>query len=173
MSVVSLDTLQTMRATWRREGLRLVFTNGVFDLLHSGHVRYLEQARTLGDLLVIGINSDASTRALKGSWRPLVSEEHRAYLLSALRWVDYVTIFAESTAEALVATLQPEVYVKGGDYGRTEQNAQVVDTSRLPEARVVQTYGGQVMLLPYLSGHSTTALIGRIVARFGHMDEHE
>jgi D-glycero-beta-D-manno-heptose 1-phosphate adenylyltransferase len=173
MSVVSLDTLQTLRATWRCDGLRLVLTNGVFDLLHSGHVRYLEQARALGDLLVIGINSDASARAVKGSLRPLVSEENRAYLLAALRWVDYVTIFPEFTAEVLVETLQPEVYVKGGDYGRTEQNAQVIDTMRLPEARVVQAYGGQVVLLPYLSGHSTTALIGRIVARFGHMDEHE
>lgn len=173
MAVVSLDTLQTLRATWRRDGLRLVLTNGVFDLLHSGHVQYLEQARALGDLLVVGINSDASARAIKGPMRPLVSQEDRAYLLAALRWVDYVTIFPQSTAEALVEALEPEVYVKGGDYGRTEQGLQVIDLSRLPEARVVQAYGGQVVLIPYLPGRSTTALIGRIVARFGHMDEHE
>lgn len=164
MPVVSLETLCGLRAGWRREGVRLALTNGVFDLLHSGHVGYLEQARALGDRLVVGINSDASTRALKGPLRPLLPEAERAEVLAALRCVDYVTIFEEATAEALVKALQPEVYVKGGDYAGA---GMAPDEARLPEARVVRGYGGQVILLPYKAGRSTTEVIAQIVERFG------
>lgn len=167
MGVVSLDVLQTLRPAWRLRSQRLVLTNGVFDLLHSGHVQYLEQARTLGDILLVGINSDASTRAIKGAARPLMAEADRAYVLAALRCVDYVTIFTQSTAEVLVQLLQPEVYVKGGDYALAGPAMDVPDSVRLPEARVVQSYGGRVELLPYQAGYSTTALIERIVERFG------
>ncbi|MEQ1821475.1 MAG: D-glycero-beta-D-manno-heptose 1-phosphate adenylyltransferase [Fimbriimonadaceae bacterium] len=133
-----------------REGRRLVFTNGVFDILHAGHVRYLQQARELGDLLLVGMNSDASVRGLgKGANRPINPLEDRAEVLSALRSVDGVIAFEEQTPEALVAILQPEIYVKGGDY----------DISRLPEAKIVARYGGEVKLLPFLEGRSTTAIL--------------
>src|SRR5262245_42476467 len=155
-----LAALLPLRENWRRIGLRLVFTNGVFDLLHSGHLSYLWQARSLGDLLVVGVNSDASTRALKGPQRPLVPQEDRAALLAALRCVDYVTIFEERTAEALVEALRPEVYVKGGDYG---PQPNTVASKALPEAQVVESYGGQVVLLPYRAGRSTSALIRKII----------
>ncbi len=173
MSVVSLEQLQTLRPAWYQAGLRLVVTNGIFDLLHRGHIEYLEQARALGDVLVVGLNSDASTRAIKGSLRPLMAEDDRACILAALRCVDYVTIFAQRTAEVLVQTLQPDIYVKGGDYARSRQGSLEPSFDRLPEARVVQQYQGQVLLLPYRAGYSTTTIITRIVARFSHMDEHE
>lgn len=172
MCVVAPNELHTYRQQWRREGMRVVLTNGVFDLLHSGHVRYLEQARSLGDILVVGINSDASTRKIKGPLRPLVPQDERAYLLAAIRWVDYVTVFDEPTAEALVRTLAPDVYVKGGDYAMATTEAaislhQQVDETRLPEARVARAGGGRVVLVPYHPGLSTTALIERIAGRYG------
>jgi rfaE bifunctional protein nucleotidyltransferase chain/domain len=136
----------------------------VFDLLHVGHVAYLEQARALGDVLVVAINSDSSTRALKGPQRPLMPEDDRARMLAALRCVDYVTLFAEHTAEVVVAALQPDYYVKGGDYARAPGVPDAaVDEDRLPEARVARARGGQVVLLPYRAGYSTSALIERIV----------
>jgi len=141
-------------------GERGVFTNGCFDLLHLGHVRYLQEARTRGDFLVLGLNSDASTCRLKGPGRPYVSELERAEILAALSCVDYVTIFDEPTAGPLVSLLQPAIYIKGGDYASTQDGTP--DMSRLPEARVVQEYGGSVQLIPYLPGHSTTALIAKI-----------
>ncbi len=165
MTLVTLDHLLALRSQWHQAGLRLVLTNGVFDLLHRGHIQYLTQARALGDMLVVGINSDESTRALKGPSRPLVPAADRAYLLAALRMVDYVTVFAELTAEALVQSLQPELYVKGGDYATTDAAALGIDPPRLPEARIVQAYGGQVVLLPYCPGYSTSDLLARIVAR--------
>jgi rfaE bifunctional protein nucleotidyltransferase chain/domain len=164
MSITPLDTLQALRAQWRAAQQRLVLTNGVFDLLHVGHVAYLEQARALGDVLVVAINSDSSTRALKGPQRPLMPEDDRARMLAALRCVDYVTLFAEHTAEVVVAALQPDYYVKGGDYARAPGVPDAaVDEDRLPEARVARASGGQVVLLPYRAGYSTSALIERIV----------
>jgi len=114
--VLSLEELLPIRERLKAEGKTLVLTNGHFDLLHVGHVRCLQQAKRLGDVLVVGLNSDASTRALKGSGRPLVPQEERAEVLAALECVDYVVIFEERTAERLVAALKPEVYVKGGDW---------------------------------------------------------
>ena len=154
-----LDELLHMRGVWRRQGLRLVLTNGVFDLLHIGHVTYLQQARALGDALVVGVNSDSSTRANKGPTRPLTPEAERAALLVALRCVDYVTIFEERTAEALVAALQPDIYVKGGDYKLEEG---VGEGAPLPEAKIVRGYGGRVELINYIAGRSTTELIEKI-----------
>ncbi len=137
---------------------RAVFTNGCFDLLHLGHVRYLQEARALGDFLVLGLNSDDSVRQLKGTGRPLVPQMERAEILAALTCIDYVTIFTEPTAEQIVALLQPAIYVKGGDWGQDLQP----DLSRLVEAKIVQAYGGTVRLIPYLPNHSTTALITAI-----------
>jgi len=163
MGVVALAELMVRCAAWRAEGQRIVFTNGVFDLLHAGHVGYLERARTLGERLVVGVNSDESTRAIKGPLRPILPEADRALLLAALRPIDLVTIFREPTAEALVAALRPEIYVKGGDYGANDAQP---DLDRLPEARLVIAYGGQVVLLPFTEGRSTSALIARILERY-------
>ncbi len=142
-------------------GERGVFTNGCFDLLHLGHVRYLEEARELGDFLILALNSDESVRVLKGAGRPLVPADERAELLAALTCVDYVTIFAETSANALLDILQPQVYVKGGDYASDRQVGEP-DFARLPEARAIQAYGGTIRLIPYLPGHSTTELIAAI-----------
>ena len=162
--MLSLTELQLQRAIWQTNGWRLVFTNGIFDLLHSGHVSYLAQARALGDILVVGLNSDASTQSLKGPKRPLMPQKERALVLAALRFVDYVTIFETPTAEALVTVLQPEIYVKGGDYA--QKATLIPDESRLPEAKVVKSYGGKVVLIPYREGYSTTALIAKIGETF-------
>jgi len=141
----------------RQGGKRLVLTNGCFDLLHVGHVRYLKEAKSLGDLLIVGLNSDDSVRRLKGEGRPLMPLEERAEILAALEVVDYVVIFEEDTAEKLVSALRPDLYVKGGTY--TLQN--------LPEASAVTRYGGEVRILSLTPGLSTSELADRILARFG------
>ncbi|MGH2346971.1 MAG: adenylyltransferase/cytidyltransferase family protein [Chloroflexota bacterium] len=142
----------------RAAGKRLVVTNGCFDLLHAGHVGYLTAARALGDALLVGLNSDASTRALKGPDRPLTPERDRAMVLLALRAVDAVVIFDELTANRLLADLRPEIYVKGGDYVPAGAEA----GKPLPEEPTVRAYGGEIHLLPYLAGRSSTDLIKRI-----------
>lgn len=141
------------RESLRRAGKLLVFTNGSFDLLHAGHVRYLRDAASLGDLLVVGLNSDASVRSYKDPRRPIIPQDDRAELLAALEMVDYVVLFEEDTAEALVTELRPDIYVKGGDYQARE----------LPEARVVEGYGGRVELVPYQESRSSTGIIQRIL----------
>ncbi|HEX5546931.1 MAG TPA: adenylyltransferase/cytidyltransferase family protein [Ktedonobacterales bacterium] len=182
-AVIERERLAELLASKQEQGQRIVFTNGVFDLLHLGHLRYLRQARRLGDLLVVGVNSDESTRQLKGLQRPLVPEAERAELLAALDCVDYVTIFGERTAETTLALLRPEVYVKGADYAESANRQQdtLLDAEelrraltdddglgeRLPEAHIVADYGGSLALLAYLPGHSTSDLIDRIVARYG------
>jgi rfaE bifunctional protein nucleotidyltransferase chain/domain len=165
MALLSREDLVALREDWGVRGLRVVLTNGVFDLVHAGHVGYLERARALGDLLVVALNSDASTRAIKGPLRPIVPQEDRAGVLAALRCVDHITIFDEPTAEAVVAAARPDVYVKGGDYAAGEGVAP--DPARLPEARIVASYGGRVELLPYADGRSTSEIIRRIVERYG------
>lgn len=154
--IVGREELAREVARLRREGRRVVFTNGVFDLLHAGHVRYLKEAASLGDVLVVGLNGDASVRELKGPSRPIVPEGDRAEVLAALEVVDYVVLFPERTAEATVGILRPDVYVKGGDYS----------PDRLPEARVVQGYGGEVRLLPYHEDRSTTGIIQRVLEAY-------
>jgi D-beta-D-heptose 7-phosphate kinase/D-beta-D-heptose 1-phosphate adenosyltransferase len=144
----------------QQAGERAVFTNGCFDLLHLGHVRYLQEARALGDFLVLGLNSDESTHRLKGPGRPLVPERERAEMLAALACIDYVTIFHEPTASTLLELLHPAIYVKGADYAGSQDG--MPDPTRLPEAKVVQAYGGMVRLLAYLPHHSTTELIAKI-----------
>ncbi len=158
--ILHRDELAALVRHRQQAGERAVFTNGCFDLLHLGHVRYLQEARSLGDFLILGLNSDESTRQLKGEGRPLVPEMERAEILAALTCIDYVTIFSEPTANMLVRLLQPAVYVKGGDYAGVQGN--LPDLSRLPEARVVQEYGGTVKLIPYVPQHSTTELIEAI-----------
>lgn len=158
--ILRRDELAAVARARQRAGERGVFTNGCFDLIHLGHVRYLQEARALGDFLMLGLNSDESTRLLKGAGRPLVPEDERAEILAAFPYLDYVTIFSEATAGPLVTMLQPAIYVKGGDYASALDGAP--DTSRLPEAKVVQAYGGTVRLIPYLLHHSTSELIAKI-----------
>lgn len=134
----------------RRAGRRIVFSNGCFDVLHAGHLSYLEQAKRLGDVLLVALNSDASVRRLKGASRPRVHQDHRATLLSGLACIDAVVVFDEDTPEALIRTVRPDSLVKGGDYA----------PSQIVGADFVREYGGQVFALPLLSGLSTTAILG-------------
>ncbi|HLE62413.1 MAG TPA: D-glycero-beta-D-manno-heptose 1-phosphate adenylyltransferase [Pyrinomonadaceae bacterium] len=150
--VLSHEDLLRERTRLRVEGMSLVFTNGVFDLLHVGHVRYLAQARALGDALVVAINSDRSVRELKGDDRPVIIEQERAEILAALRQVSYVTIFDDVSPRSLIATLLPDVLVKGGDYAPDEIHG----------GREVLAAGGKVVALTFVSGISTTATIERI-----------
>ena len=137
------------------QGATLVFTNGVFDILHAGHVDYLERARALGDALVVGLNSDASVRRLgKGPGRPVNTLNDRMRVVGALRCVDFVLSFDEDTPEALIAKLQPEIHVKGGDYKPED----------MPETKVVEAYGGRVVILSFVEGKSTTQIIERLAA---------
>ena len=143
-------------ARLRAAGKKIVFTNGAFDLLHAGHATYLEQARRLGDVLVVGLNTDASVRRYKGAKRPVVDEQNRARLLAALECVDYVTWFDEDEPKALIAELQPDVLVKAEDWAHYVSGRDIV------EAR-----GGKVVLAPMVKGLSTTALIEKIVKAYG------
>ncbi len=131
------------------QGKKIVFTNGCFDILHVGHVRYLTTAKSFGDVLIVGLNTDDSVKRLKGATRPVNNQADRAEVLLGLKAVDYVIFFGEDTAENLIAELQPDVYVKGGDY--------TLDT--LPEAKIVQAYGGRVELVKLVAGKSTTNII--------------
>ncbi|GAB4139524.1 MAG: D-glycero-beta-D-manno-heptose 1-phosphate adenylyltransferase [Cyanobacteria bacterium J069] len=158
MPVYTLSELQQAIAHSPDQWRPLVFTNGCFDLIHAGHVRYLQAAATLGRSLVVGLNSDASVQTIKPAKpgqppRPIVPEAQRAEVLAALRAVDGVVVFGESTAIALIAALQPDIYVKGGDY--------TVET--LPEAPTVQSYGGRIELVQVEVPSSTTGIIQRIL----------
>ena len=130
----------------------IVFTNGCFDILHRGHVELLEQARALGDFLILGLNSDASVRRLKGSERPLVNEQDRAFILSRLEAVDAVCLFEDDTPKELIGNIKPDILVKGGDY--------TVET--IVGHEIVQAYGGRVMTIPLISGRSTTNILNKI-----------
>lgn len=149
---VTRDNLSAFAAALRAHGQRIVFTNGCFDILHVGHVRYLGAARALGDCLVVGLNSDASVRRLKGPERPVNEEADRAEVLDALRAVDYVTIFDEPTAAELIEIIRPDVYVKGGDY----------TIATLPEAEIVRGYGGHVEFIDLVPERSTTRVIEKL-----------
>ena len=151
---ISLDEAQARRIVLHASGKKLVFTNGHFDLLHVGHLDYLEKARRLGDALFVGVNGDASSAHLKGTGRPIVPATERARLLAALAPVTAAIIFEDDTADAILRALQPEIYVKGGDYR----------SKPLPERATVQAYGGKIELIDYLPDHSTSALIARIKA---------
>lgn len=154
---LTADALAAAVAARQARGETVVFTNGVFDLLHVGHVRYLAEARALGDALVVAVNADSSVRQFKGDLRPLVPEDERAELLAALAAVDYVTVFDTRTPVPLLETVRPAVYVKGGDYA-------VAD---LPEAPVVRGYGGRVQILSLVPGRSTTDIIAQVCAAYG------
>ncbi len=155
--IKNLDVLAVIVGAEKERGKRVVFTNGCFDLLHAGHVKYLQKARSFGDLLVLGLNSDSSVRRLKGEKRPLIAEGERAHILAALDCIDYVVIFPEDTPLRLIETLRPDVLVKGGDY--------------TPEGvvgkEVVESYGGRVELVEFVDGKSTTGIIEKILQTYG------
>lgn len=136
----------------RAGGKKVVFTNGCFDILHAGHVRYLTKARSFGDCLVLGLNTDASIKRIKGETRPVNKEADRAEVVDALKAVDYVVLFGEDTAAEIIAKVKPDIYVKGADY--------TLET--LPEAKIVQSYGGKVEFVEMVAGRSTTKIIERI-----------
>lgn len=148
---------------WRQQsaGRRLVLTNGCFDILHVGHVRYLQKARYLGDLLLVGVNSDASVRGLKGPDRPVNSERDRAEVLAALACVDAVTIFSEASADELIRRLQPDVYTKAGDYS----------PKNLPEWQTLQALQIETCFLPFEAGYSTTSTLNQVQKSRGSMAE--
>jgi rfaE bifunctional protein nucleotidyltransferase chain/domain len=161
--MIVIDPQELARIVGERQehGERIVFTNGVFDILHVGHARYLAEARALGDALLVAVNADSSVRQFKGDKRPIVPEAERMELIDALRVVDYVTLFDTRTPVPLIECVRPALYVKGGDYR--------VDD--LPEAPVVRGYGGQVQILSLIMGRSTTNVIANICAAYAPQNE--
>lgn len=153
-TIVSLAELQPVREQLRAAGQTVVFTNGCFDLLHPGHVRYLQQARALGDVLIVALNSDHAVQALKGKTRPILKEHERAEVMAALGCVDYVLIFDDISPQATIAALLPDILVKGGDWG----------VEQIIGAEEVTAAGGQVMSLSFIEGVSTSEVIARILA---------
>ncbi len=150
--IVTRSEMERLAASWAEDGSTTVFTNGCFDLLHVGHTRYLQAARALGDRLVLGLNSDASVQGLKGPSRPILPQDERAELLAALECVDHVLIFDEATADEAIKAVRPTLYVKGGDY----------QPDAIPETPLVRALGGEVRVLPFVEGRSTTSLVARI-----------
>ena len=150
--ILSGENLRRERERFRAEGKRLVFTNGCFDILHVGHVRYLQAARELGDVLLVAINSDRTVRELKGEGRPVMNEAERAEILAALSAVDYVTVFDDVSPRKLIAELLPDVLVKGGDYALDEIHGR----------EEIEEAGGQVVSLPFIEGASTSGIIERV-----------
>ncbi|SJZ45069.1 D-glycero-beta-D-manno-heptose 1-phosphate adenylyltransferase [Selenihalanaerobacter shriftii] len=154
--VIKLTNLKSTLKNKINSEAEIVFTNGCFDILHVGHVRYLQAAKAKGDILIVGVNSDLSVKQLKGEKRPVVPESERAEMLAALEMIDYVVIFDELTAKNTIEELQPDIYVKGGDYKIEE----------LPEAEVVHEYGGKIKLVKEVKGASTTNIVKEILKRY-------
>ena len=155
--VVPLERLTSIRNDARRQGKSVVFTNGVFDIIHRGHVEYLAKAGSLGDILIVGLNSDASVRGIKGDLRPIVAEDDRAFVLANLSPVDYVCIFNESTPDRIIRALIPDVLVKGADWKIDD----------IVGKDVVEGAGGRVATIDYIPERSTSGIIDRILQRFG------
>lgn len=152
----TIEELASIREQMQAEGRRLVFTNGCFDLLHVGHVRYLQLARELGDALVVALNSDASVRALKGPSRPITPEQDRAEVMGALAAVDFVTIFSEVRVTDVISAIRPQIYVKGGDY--------TVDTLDAGERAALEVAGTEIRILPLTPGKSTTGIVKKLAS---------
>ena len=152
--IIAWDNLPAWRKQIRAAGKKLVVTNGCFDILHLGHVTYLETARNFGDALLVGVNGDEATRQLKGAGRPVNLENDRAAILAALASVDGVCIFADATATKFLERAQPDIYVKGGDY--------TLESLNQDERRAVEMAGGKIKLIPFVPGKSTTALLEKI-----------
>lgn len=158
MKIKTLEQIRKIAAELKSKGKKIVTTNGCFDVLHIGHIRYLRNAKKLGDVLIIGLNTDSSVKQYKGDKRPLVPEDERAEMLSALEFVDYIVKFSERDPRNLLDTIKPDIHVKGGDY-KMEQ---------IIEKDVVEKNGGKVVLLPLVHGKSTTNIINRIMEVYGN-----
>ena len=150
--LIARNSIPTLTQELSSTKSSIVFTNGCFDIIHVGHVHYLQQAKDLGHKLWIGLNSDTSIKSIKGDSRPLNAEQQRAFVLAGLTCVDYITIFSEDTPINLINTIQPAIHVKGGDYNKKD----------LPEYPVVTGYGGEVVILPFVEGFSTTSIIDQL-----------
>jgi D-beta-D-heptose 7-phosphate kinase/D-beta-D-heptose 1-phosphate adenosyltransferase len=150
-SVLPLSKLLPILRKLKKQGKRIAFTNGCFDLLHIGHLAYLERVKRRADILVVAVNSDASVRGLKGAGRPVVPARERARLVAALKPVDFVTVFSGATPLKVIRVVRPDLLAKGGDW----------KVDRIVGAEVVKSYGGRVAVIPYVAGHSTTRLIER------------
>ncbi|GLI56064.1 glycerol-3-phosphate cytidylyltransferase [Propionigenium maris DSM 9537] len=153
--ILGREEAATLIESLKAQGKKVVFTNGCFDILHVGHLRYLEQAREQGDFLVVGVNSDASVKRLKGPTRPINSELDRAEMLAGLKAVDYTVIFTEDTPVEIIEELKPSIHVKGGDYKKED----------LPETEVVERNGGEVRILMLVDGKSTTNVVNKILEK--------
>ena len=153
--VIESEELSRLMEESRSDGLKIVFTNGVFDILHAGHLDYLKRSKKLGDILIVGVNTDESAKAIKGPDRPFNSEDDRAALLAGLECVDYVALFSEGTPINMISSVRPDLLVKGDDYSADE----VVGKA------VVESYGGKVKLIPFKEGFSTSSLIEKIKSR--------
>jgi D-beta-D-heptose 7-phosphate kinase / D-beta-D-heptose 1-phosphate adenosyltransferase len=156
--IKTLAELQQIRIAAQCAGKKIVWTNGCYDILHAGHVLYLQAAKNQGDILILGLNSDASVQKTKGSQRPIVNEKERAIVLAGLSCVDYIIIFDDDSPLELIAALRPDVYAKGGDY--------TIDTINQDERRLVESYGGRIALLPGVPGMSTTTVIDRVLQAY-------
>ncbi len=160
--IIAFSDIRSLADDLRAQRRTIALTNGVFDIVHIGHLRYLQQAKTLADVLIVGINSDVSTHALKGPLRPYIPEMERAELLAGFACVDYTVIFPETTAIELLWSCRPNVYVKGGDYAVPAETA--TPQKILPEAEIAQTLGARIELISYVEGHSTSDIIQKIIA---------
>jgi rfaE bifunctional protein nucleotidyltransferase chain/domain len=152
---LTIESILAKRNQWRENGELVVWTNGCFDLFHVGHLRSLQAAKSLGDRLIVGINSDASIRRLKGAGRPIVRQEERCEIIAALACVDAVVLFEEDTPEASLQLLRPDIHCKGADYAPPNGKP-------IPERKLVESYGGRVAFIPIISGFSTSSLIETI-----------
>lgn len=155
--LISREEALRLRHNWQEQGFRLVLVNGAFDMLHVGHLRYLDEARRLGDVLLLALNSDASVQRSKGDLRPIIPEAERAEILSHLWMVDYILLFDETSVGSLLEELRPEIHAKGRDY----------QVETVPERSIVRAYGGETVICGDPKDHATTDLIGRILERFG------
>ena len=155
-SSISLSELKAFRSKLKAEGKKVVFTNGVFDLIHSGHVDYLSKAKKLGDILIIGLNSDDSVKRIKGDKRPILKQEERAFILSNLKPVDYVILFDEDTPQKLISEIIPDILVKGGDWS----------VEKIVGKEVVEKNGGKVINIEFVNDQSTSKIIDLIIQRY-------
>lgn len=151
--IVQLEELQTILKTYKKQNKKIVSTSGCFDLLHMGHIRYLEEAAAYGDCLVVLLNTDQSVQKLKGTQRPIVPQEERAYVLASLEMIDYVCLFEEETPCSMIGKIQPDFFIKGGDY----------QGMYIPEMDAVRSYGGRVEYVHLAEGYSTTDMIHKII----------
>lgn len=157
-SAISLSELKKIRSKLKADGKKVVFTNGVFDLVHAGHVDYLSKAKNLGDILIIGLNSDESVRRIKGDKRPILKQEERAFVLSNLKPVDYVILFEEDTPEKLISEIIPDILVKGADWS----------VEKIVGRDIVEKHGGKVMNIEFVNDQSTSKIIELIVKRYSN-----